>query len=328
MDGTNTGNDGQGFMGSGNGFQTLGIMNALKTGDMHTDMVVAMSLPFLLRILYGWVKKFENALNFEQLMKWYFGEEDLPDEHKRYITYSTERTGSGNESNLDTDSENWVLHRAIKLYVHHVLKLKLKAGNLNLMEGEFGKPKDDDEDEDIPRRTLWGVLLRYNVVSTLPNDQWYDLGEYGDDPPSPVRMRIETNKTKEADDEKKESSSQTNSTTYHFSSPGQGAIEAFVDKAYKWYMEELRKEQDDSRYFYEMKPPDSVLGGDGGRRGSSSIRYKRYKLSNHKSFDTLFFRQKENVLSIVDHFMQKTGKYAVSGYPVSKNSPNVAMLPI
>jgi chaperone BCS1 len=258
------------------------------------------------------VKKCEGLLDLEKLSQWFF-REDLPEEHKRFITYSTSRNHWGYTSNIDHDSENWVLHKAIKLYVHHVLQLKLKTGNLNLMEGEFGKSKDDDED-DIPRRTLFGILLGYNVVNTIPNNHWYNLGEYGN-PTSQVRMCIETNEQKEGDDEK--TSTKTNSITFQFRSMGEGAIEAFVDEAYKWYLEELRKQEDHSRYLYEMKVPDLLVGsGDEGRSSSSSnIRYKRYKLSNEKTFESLFFRQKGTLLSIVDHFIAKSGKYDVSGYP-------------
>ena len=34
------------------GLQTMGIVNALKTGDMRVDMVIAMCIPFLLRYLF------------------------------------------------------------------------------------------------------------------------------------------------------------------------------------------------------------------------------------------------------------------------------------
>jgi len=42
---------------------------------------------------------------------------------------------------------------------------------------------------------------------------------------------------------------------------------------------------------------------------------KRYQLSDEKTFDSLFFQQKDKVVGIVDHFFNKTGKYSVKGYP-------------
>lgn len=43
--------------------------------------------------------------------------------------------------------------------------------------------------------------------------------------------------------------------------------------------------------------------------------YKRYKLSEEKTFNTLFFREKETLLKLVDHFASKSGKYSISGFP-------------
>lgn len=37
-----------------NGFQMMGMMNALKTGDMYTDMIVAMCVPFILKMIFGY----------------------------------------------------------------------------------------------------------------------------------------------------------------------------------------------------------------------------------------------------------------------------------
>jgi chaperone BCS1 len=38
-------------------------------------------------------------------------------------------------------------------------------------------------------------------------------------------------------------------------------------------------------------------------------------LSDKKTFESLFFQEKERLLEIVDHFVDKSGKYAVKGYP-------------
>jgi chaperone BCS1 len=38
-------------------------------------------------------------------------------------------------------------------------------------------------------------------------------------------------------------------------------------------------------------------------------------LSDEKTFESLFFQEKEKMLKIVDNFTNKTGKYAIQGYP-------------
>lgn len=43
--------------------------------------------------------------------------------------------------------------------------------------------------------------------------------------------------------------------------------------------------------------------------------YKRYRLSDEKSFSSLFFKEKEMMLKLLDHFANKTGKYGIRGFP-------------
>jgi len=50
-------------------------------------------------------------------------------------------------------------------------------------------------------------------------------------------------------------------------------------------------------------------------KDDDAYRYKRYKLSDHKKFDSLFFEGKEDLLSVLHDFEKKNGKYAISGYP-------------
>ena len=52
---------------------------------------------------------------------------------------------------------------------------------------------------------------------------------------------------------------------------------------------QIAKLEDNSRYFYEMKIPELKLGGKSGDEDSDSsgITYKRYRLSDEKTFETL-----------------------------------------
>eukprot|EP00980_Cylindrotheca_fusiformis_P021265 scaffold8189_cov73-Cylindrotheca_fusiformis.AAC.1 len=45
------------------GFEMMGMMNSLKTGDVYTDMILAMCVPFILRGLFSWVGKLEDIPN-------------------------------------------------------------------------------------------------------------------------------------------------------------------------------------------------------------------------------------------------------------------------
>ena len=308
----------------------MGVMNALKTGDVQTDMFIAMCIPIILRFLFSWISKADELVQWEKWMKWWHPKSD---QYEQYISHRTSRNSWGSSINLDRDTKNSVLIKAIKLYLHQIVKLNLKVAHLDLTsmedkEADLGYfshslySDGDDDDSDYggssSRKTLAGVLSRYKIIKAIPEHEWQELGEYGN-PPSLVKMRIEQesqHETKESNNSK--STLEINDTTYHFVSSGEGAIDAFIDKAYQWYMDQLRKLDDNSRYFYELKVREaksaSSSGGDDDD-GHDGCTYKRYKLSDEKTFDSLFFREKDSLLSIIKHFNDKTGKYSIKGYP-------------
>lgn len=49
-------------------------------------------------------------------------------------------------------------------------------------------------------------------------------------------------------------------------------------------------------------------------KGSSAV-YKRYKLSEEKTFASFFHPDKDSILSIVQQFQEKKGKFSIPGYP-------------
>jgi len=83
-----------------------------------------------------------------------------------------------------------------------------------------------------------------------------------------------------------------------------------------WYLEKIKSTQDSSRYLYMLvkSPPSTSSGDDNGESAPARV-YKRYKLSDEKSFECLFFREKEMLTKLLAHFKNKTGKYAIKGFP-------------
>jgi chaperone BCS1 len=318
------------------GFQMMGMINALKTGDVHTDMMIAMLIPFVLKVLFNCVGKFEEIFDLEVIWSRWF--EIKAVEHERFISHSTTTNVWGNKSNLDEDTQNSILLKAIKMYLHQVVKLDLMSAHLDLTgmedknyDGYYddGYDSDDDNsDQDLKcygsQKTLAGQLSRYKIINRLPNNEWHEIGNYGD-AEGAVRLRIEHQLTTEGDNNdgghnnsKNKNSKNVENITFHFLSPEKGAIDAFIDTAYHWYLRELRKMDDNSRYFYEMKLPDIKIGKGGDcddNASSEGISYKRYRLSEEKSFDSLFFREKESLLALINHFSAKSGKYSIRGYP-------------
>ncbi|KAL3919481.1 MAG: hypothetical protein SGILL_003731 [Bacillariaceae sp.] len=248
------------------------------------------------------------------------------EEFHRFISYSTTRSSWGHVYSTDEDTQNSVLLKSIKLYLDQVVKLNLQTAHLELTEtkdknsnqGYYYDDDDSDDDERGSRKTLAGTLSRYRIVNRLPNDKWHAVGEYGS-PASSVELLVshfnQEDNGRGNNNQETNKSSQT-TITFHFKSSGEGAIDAFIDLAYNWYMNELRNLEDHSRHFYDMKVPEIKIGNNNDNNDSSNaISYKRYKLSDEKTFDSLFFKEKESLLSLIDHFNAKTGKYAIPGYP-------------
>jgi hypothetical protein len=228
-----------------NGFQTLGIMNALKTGDVQTDMIIAMCVPLVLKLFFSWLGKFED-IDVQGWIELFFGKEECK-EYERFICHKTTRNSWGWTTNVDDDTQNSVLLKAIKMYLHQVVKLHLQRANVDLTQledknyqgGYCDYDSDDDEDGNNcgSRKTLVGTLSRYKVVNQLPSNEWYDLGKHGKEE-GLVQLCIDNQNRKE-EDEKKEGNNNSskveiNDTTFHFKSLVDGSIDAFIDTAYRW----------------------------------------------------------------------------------------------
>lgn len=142
------------------------------------------------------------------------------------------------------------------------MKLELPIAHLELTETQdknstrysYGDDDDsEDEEQSCSRKTLAGMLSRYQIMKRLPSNQWHDLGVFGD-PSGIVRLQI-THVNHQHGDDKQEGSnkySQVSCTTFRFRSTVEGANDAFISIAYQWYLDELRRLEDHSRYYYEL----------------------------------------------------------------------------
>ncbi|KAL7556643.1 hypothetical protein ACA910_003944 [Epithemia clementina (nom. ined.)] len=200
---------------------------------------------------------------------------------------------------------------------------------------------DNSDDED---KTLAGALAKYQMVHRPPLNEWHDLGKYGGgrtknnnaglakandkhdknaengEEAATVELRIESLVMDNNDPNSGGGGSSSSQTTisYIFQSESGTAIDAFLDQAYQWYLNELRKLDSRVRYLYELKSDDSETDfghvSSSGGSGNEHV-YTRYQLSEEKTFDSLFFREKESLLQLIHHFTAKSGKYSIPGYP-------------
>jgi len=154
---------------------------------------------------------------------------------------------------------------------------------------------------------LADTLSKYKVVKKPLHNIWLDLGQHSEGVGEhKVDLMVRESK-EDINNKNSDFMQQKHELTLFFTSEGSNSIDTFIDKACKWYLHQLRTLEDNSRYLYELKQP--------GNDDEDSRKYKRYQLSDEKTFESLFFQEKEKMLKIVDNFTNKTGKYAIQGYP-------------
>ncbi|KAL3815620.1 hypothetical protein ACHAXA_007152 [Cyclostephanos tholiformis] len=299
---------------SHDGISMLGIVNALRTGDVLIDMIIAMCVPIILRVLFGWLGRIDDVFTWpiwSRLLQLVWKKD-----HQRFISFTTITDPYGNRTHADADNHNSILTKAITLYLHQVIRLDLASAYVDLTGIQYDATYhqndnydyDDDERSDNPK-TLAGQLSRYTIINRLLNNEWYDIGTFRG---GKVRLRITRQQGQSHDDK---NSQNIENTSFHFMCQQKESIDSFIDTAYRWYLEEIRKTEDNSRHYYEMKISEGKNNAVVESANGINITYKRYKLSDEKSFESLFFPEKRNLLALVDHFSAKTGKYMIKGYP-------------
>ncbi|KAF0684958.1 Aste57867_23096 [Aphanomyces stellatus] len=92
-------------------------------------------------------------------------------------------------------------------------------------------------------------------------------------------------------------------------------IDEFVNRAFKSYQDAViaKHKKDKSRYMYMSAPtPPST---EDGSATSGVQKYKRYGLSEDKTFESLFFDEKKALMDLLDNFVNKSGKFGIKGFP-------------
>jgi len=190
-----------------------------------------------------------------------------------------------------------------------------------------GEDDDANSNTDKQSKTLAGALSKYSIIKKPRPYQWHAVGEYGKVKRATVRMMMEIEEVDLPSQDRSSPPTKRVSHRIRLRSKSGEAIDHFVDVAYDWYVNELRRLEDNGRHLYEVKTTASSEmtrkgSGDGGgdmgggdATNGNGIVYTRYRLSEEKTFHSLFFRQKESLLKLVHHFQERTGKYAIAGYP-------------
>jgi len=137
---------------------------------------------------------------------------------------------------------------------------------------------------------------RYKIVNLPPYDQWVRLGE----PDRGVSFK-RSKSTRDSGDGKVSDESEI-----YYIKGGREAVDRFIDRSLADYRRAIDTRHSGKRFLYMPYRRQNE---------SNEIAYKRYALSNERTFAELFIPDKESVISLVDRFSAKKGKFAVPGHP-------------
>ena len=283
----------------------VGMINHMRTGNLIIDMVIAMAIPFLFRAIT------ERSI-FTRLVSWIQGL--LAKSHSKHEVIRTisfhHIQGRAAGSNA-FDSKNEMLQKALTLYFTEVAKVNFRgraAVALTALHDMRFQHQPPDR---------YNPLANFRLTWLAPEGEWVEM-----DPENKIEFRQTTNQAAPpADGNAPPPSSQIKEQLIFelrcCEADGGKRIDALIERALEWYKAELRSQRDEARYLYVMKAAAVMwsMSNTNKEGDDDATKYKRYKLSDHKRFDSLFFAEKTSLLTLLSDFNDRAGKYAVAGYP-------------
>ena len=282
-------------------------INSLRTGNMILDMGIAMVVPATLRTLYDsgtWSKFARRWRRRKGVQGW----------STRTIAVHTKGVGGGNFGSYFFEQKNAVLQKALKLYITKKSQVEFKEkAQVQLTAMYDTTTHRSPVDKHNP-------LADYQLTWIAADNEWAEVL-----PGLHFRQFTETqgangnggNGGNGGGNDKLEQY-----MIYELSAlqpDGAKKIDDFIETALEWYESELEKQREDKRWLYAMVNGEAYSkrkkGADGQSDESAPFVYKRYELSDAKTFDSLFFPEKDNLMRLLHDFEERQGKYAVRGFP-------------
>ncbi|OWY94289.1 hypothetical protein PHMEG_00036021, partial [Phytophthora megakarya] len=300
----------------------FGLINTFRTHNVLVDTLLCMLVPLLIQKVVAYVQSSPTSV-VAMLRHLLF-----PEKSKHRVTRVIEVKQRFNRWGKvwDYDQKNHLLQKAISIYLADVLDLKSKNAQYELLEktkktkttktlldaavsesdcSTTGSESSDDDDE------YYGEVNRLNVEALPPLNEWIKI-EPG------VYFKHETVAPENTGDKKVTVKESTINFRFESTLPDASKrIDSIIDRAFKNYqaIERRKHVEDKSRYFYiQADAAASNTGGD-DNNATPVVAYKRYALGEEKTFENLFFQEKEQVLQLLDNFETRSGKFAVKGFP-------------
>ncbi|TMW57895.1 hypothetical protein Poli38472_013369 [Pythium oligandrum] len=285
-----------------------GLLGAYRTGYILLDGILCLVAVAVVQQLISALQNDADSSVFAKLWAFLYSDEATVER----VIEITQRYNRDGYKVWDYDQKNHLLQKAIGQYIAEISGLEIKNGKYELIdvvekeeeddywtdsEDEDGAETKEDEPEDtrrvdcLPIANEWlevepGIMFRHELVT----------------PENPGERKGVTQ----------------HKVIYRFSTKkanGTDGIDAFIEKAYSQYqeLERQRVKEDKSRYFYIQSGTIDSETDEGVKK--SSMAYKRYALGEEKTFENLFFNEKATVMQLLDNFTNKTGKFAIKGFP-------------
>ena len=289
----------------GTGALELGLMNALRTGNRNVDLFVVAFLPTLIALVATSSERLRDVIrsaagNGLRRKKRF----------ERIVRVERRPTRWGRGSKIEPEAKNEVLQKAIAWHL-------VRCGALDGADDAKLRLLARGASEKGAGRHRWNksfgttsaLLMQYDVVSAVPDDVWVSV------PGAPGDLKVMRAVDDGQEDKEEGKDNSTTSIDFRLACDQLAPIEAFLETAFDAYVEQTAKEEAGGRHLYVRAGGGGAAKDDDSDDGSGAATYKRYRLAASKTFDSLFFPEKDELLSLLDAFHAGTGRFAVKGSP-------------
>jgi len=279
----------------------MGLVNALRTGDMLYDTFTTTLVPVAMSAATNVINHIRPTVETVGKAAWRLGRT----EYVRTISY--DKTISCWSVKDGANANNKILQKAIMLYISEK-KLLQNSEHADLKLMPIGAESSSGPSYNRQFGTTAEQLEQYTVHTSLTSGVWLEV--------EPELMLFIRN-SEDAPANEEEEAGNVHCITYEFrcsASDGLEKVDAFIEKAYEWYTELIGSQTDKGRYMYIMQA--SGAADEEEDDGNKGPKYKRYKLVGNKTFDSLFLPEKQSLINLLDQFMSREGKFAIPGFPL------------
>mmetsp|Transcript_19462 Transcript_19462/g.37870 ORF Transcript_19462/g.37870 Transcript_19462/m.37870 type:complete len:424 (+) Transcript_19462:177-1448(+) len=280
-----------------NGAQ-FSVLNSMRTGNMIIDMIIALLVPFFFKLIFS-----DSKQLLLRIYDFLFDRKPSEDECIREISFLS--VGS---SLTGRDHKNQLLQKAITLYLTEEMRLPFES------RAQVSLTAFHDTSVGMGPIDKYNPLARYRLMWQPPENSWIQI-----EPGLEFQQRTKREGADEDEDDRGNLRPiQREMIIFELKTSkkdGPQQIDRFIERALSWYKQELLKMRDDARYMYTMiskSPSASIVSemtstkrGATGADNKGGMPYKRYKLSDQKTFKSLFFPEKESILKLLSDFQQK-----------------------